>query len=77
MAYTRLHKQLFYTGLHLLLREITVATFMSKMKGTIPDFLRNYGHHCHSVAQFVEVLSYKPEGLRFDSRWCNWNSSVT
>jgi len=24
-----------------------------------------------------EVLSYKPEGRGFDSRWCHWNSSLT
>ena len=31
----------------------------------------------YTVAQFVEALSYKPEGSRFDSRWCNWNFSLT
>ena len=25
------------------------------------------------LAQFVEALSYKPEGRGFDSRWCHWN----
>jgi hypothetical protein len=25
----------------------------------------------------VEVLSYKPEGRGFDSRWCHWNFSLT
>ena len=29
------------------------------------------------VAQLVEALSYKPEGRRFDSRWCHWNFSLT
>jgi len=24
----------------------------------------------HGVAQFIEALCYKPEGRRFDSRWC-------
>ena len=27
----------------------------------------------HGVALFVEALRYKPEGRRFDSRWCHWN----
>ena len=29
------------------------------------------------MAQFVEALRYKPEGRRFDSRWCHWNFSLT
>jgi len=31
----------------------------------------------HVVAQLVEELCYKPEGLGFDSRWCHWNISLT
>jgi hypothetical protein len=31
----------------------------------------------HMVAQLVESLRYKPEGSRFDSRWCHWNFSLT
>jgi len=31
----------------------------------------------HAVAQLVEALRYKPEGRRFDSRWCYWNFSLT
>jgi len=31
----------------------------------------------HSVGQFVEALPYTPEGRGFDSRWCNWNFSLT
>jgi hypothetical protein len=31
----------------------------------------------HAVAQLVEALRYKPEGRGFDSRWINWNFSVT
>ena len=30
-----------------------------------------------AVAQLVEVLRYKSEGRRFDSRWCHWNFSLT
>jgi len=30
-----------------------------------------------AVAQLVEALRYKLEGRRFDSRWCNWNFSLT
>ena len=31
----------------------------------------------HSVAQLFEALRYKPEGRGFDSRWCQWNFSLT
>jgi hypothetical protein len=31
----------------------------------------------YAVAQLVEALRYKPEGRGFDSRWSNWNFSVT
>jgi hypothetical protein len=27
----------------------------------------------HAVAQLVEALHYKLEGLDFDSHWCHWN----
>jgi len=30
----------------------------------------------HAVVQLVEALRYKPEGRRFDSRWCHWNFSL-
>jgi hypothetical protein len=32
---------------------------------------------CIRVAQLVEALRYKPEGLGFDSQWCHWNFSLT
>jgi hypothetical protein len=28
------------------------------------------------LAQLVEALRYKPEGRRFDSRWCHWHNPV-
>ena len=31
----------------------------------------------YAVAQLVEALRYKSEGRGFDSRWCNWNFSLT
>jgi hypothetical protein len=31
----------------------------------------------YAVAQLVKALRYKPEGGRFDSRWCYWNFSLT
>ena len=31
----------------------------------------------HLVVQLVEALHYKPEGRRFDSRWCHWIFSLT
>jgi len=30
-----------------------------------------------AVTQLVEALLYKPEGHRFNSRWCHWNFSLT
>ena len=29
------------------------------------------------MAQLVEALRYKPEGRGFDSRWCQWDFSLT
>ena len=29
------------------------------------------------MAQLVEALRYKPKGRVFDSRWCQWNFSLT
>jgi hypothetical protein len=29
------------------------------------------------LAELVEALRYKPEGLGFDSRWCHWIFSLT
>jgi hypothetical protein len=31
----------------------------------------------HAVAQLVEALHYKSEDRGFDSRWCQWNFSLT
>ena len=31
----------------------------------------------HAVMQLVEALHYKLEGHGFDSRWCQWNFSLT
>jgi hypothetical protein len=31
----------------------------------------------YAVAQLVEALCYKPEGRVFNSRWWNWNFSLT
>jgi len=28
------------------------------------------------VALLVEALRYKPEGRRFDSQWCEWDTHV-
>ena len=28
------------------------------------------------MAQLVEALRYKSEGLGFDPRWCHWNFSL-
>jgi hypothetical protein len=46
------------------------------------DSVRNYGANLflkrgHAVAQLVEALRYKPEDRGFDSRWCEWNFSLT
>jgi hypothetical protein len=43
--------------------------------------MRNFPHtpttRGTAVAQLVEALRYKPEGREFDSRWCQWNFSLT
>ena len=31
----------------------------------------------HAVVQLNEALSYKSEGREFESRWCQWNFSLT
>jgi len=31
----------------------------------------------HALGQLVEALRYKPQGRGFDSRWCQWNFSLT
>jgi hypothetical protein len=31
----------------------------------------------HAVTQLFEALRYKPEVCGFDSRWCQWNFSLT
>jgi len=31
----------------------------------------------NAMAQLVEALRYKPEGLGFDPLWCHWNFSLT
>jgi hypothetical protein len=30
-----------------------------------------------AVVELVEALRYKPEGRGLDSRWCQWNFSLT
>ena len=32
---------------------------------------------CHTLAQLVEALRYKPEGRGFDSAWCHWSFLLT
>jgi hypothetical protein len=44
------------------------------MGGNMKRFLLFRGR---AVAQLVEALRYKPEGRGFDSRWCQWNFSLT
>jgi hypothetical protein len=35
--------------------------------------VRNADRLFEFVVVLVEALRYKPEGRRFDSRWCHWN----
>jgi len=37
----------------------------------------NFIKICHAVAQLIEALRSKPEGRRFENRWCNWTCSFT
>ena len=51
-----------------------VNTFMNMC------FFKNVGIRLlegYAVAQLFEALSYKPEGRGFDSRWCQWDFSLT
>ena len=34
-------------------------------------------HRGHAVVQLVEAVRYKLEGRGLDSRWFNWNFSLT
>jgi len=47
---------------------------VSKITSNIRLSLAWWGH---AVAQLVEALRYKSEGLGIDSRWCHWNFSLT
>jgi hypothetical protein len=44
---------------------------------TSVSFLNSFTFNILRLCKLVEALPYKPEGRGFDSRWCNWNSSLT
>jgi hypothetical protein len=48
-------------------------------RGLIHEYANLKGKlfNCNAVVKLVEALRYKPEGRGFDSRWCNWNFSMT
>jgi hypothetical protein len=44
------------------------------------DASKAAGNWCQLLINFgvvAKALRYKPAGCGFDSRWCNWNFSVT
>ena len=45
--------------------------------GVLFNIIIEFGIPGHAVAQLVEAVRYKPEGRGFDSRWCQWNFSLT
>ena len=49
-----------------------VKQVVKQTKNTSQGFRRYF-----AVAQLVEAMSYKPEGRRFDARWCHWTFSLT
>jgi hypothetical protein len=40
-------------------------------------FYLRYIQRGHAVAQLLEALRYKPGDREFDSRWGNWDFSLT
>jgi len=50
----------------------TVAMFLLLICESVSYIIWGY-----AVAQSVEALRYKPEGRGFDSRWYQWNFSLT
>jgi len=57
-----------------------LRTCIPSTKATASKFvtrLVTFLHFVCAVAQSVEALRYKPEGRGFDSRWCDWNFSLT
>jgi hypothetical protein len=47
------------------------------MGGTFEKFPSTATVWAQTVAQLVETLRYKPEGVGFDSRCWHWNFSLT
>ena len=72
------HNKLKYRGVCLYQRPILLL--LAQVCQVIPQWLPiNTAPYTllHAVAQLVEAMCYKPEGLGFDSRWCHWNFSLT
>ena len=47
------------------------------LRSFVVYFLSSMACLVYPVAQFVEALRYELEGRGFESRWCNWNFSLT
>ena len=54
-----------------------VAQHLNHCATAVPGFIELLNFLGYAVAQLVEALRYKPEGRVFDSRWCQWNFSLT
>jgi len=52
----------------------TYRVYFSELDNEINGFKSYVGH---AVALLIEALLYKSEGRGFDSRWCQWNFSLT
>jgi len=44
------------------------------MTATVPHVTSGLGLRKFQADGFLLTRVYKPEGRRFDSRWCNWDS---
>ena len=58
-------------------KTVMLSKSLCKLEITLFTRLWGRGERGYAVTQFVEALRYKPEGRGFDSRWCNWNFSLT
>jgi hypothetical protein len=67
------------------MRRVDGALPPEKLKASLLSKIRDYSIYILVPTRIcgtrggvvVEVLRYKPEGRGFDSRWCQWNFSLT
>jgi len=62
--------------MHIIMLLLVSTSTLSKAD-RLTGLVQGYDTKGHTVAQLVEALRYKPEGRRFNSRWCHWNFPLT